>query len=68
MTREINRPIKNLPIEDLKKLLRKETKAFIDGLENGIGVPELKALRASMKEISEALEERIKNRMRSNES
>lgn len=62
MAKEINRPIKNLPIEELKKLLQKETKAFIDGLENGSSVTELKALRASMKEISGVLEEKIRSR------
>ena len=46
----------------LKKLLKKETKAFIDGLEHGISVAELEALRAGIKEISEALEEKIKSR------
>lgn len=58
----MDRPVKNLPIEELKKLLKRQTKAFIDGLENGITVDELKALRNSMKEISDVLEERTRHR------
>ncbi|MGC4037953.1 MAG: hypothetical protein QM764_18470 [Chitinophagaceae bacterium] len=58
----MNRSFKNMSIEELKKLLRKETKAFIDGLENGLSVAELKTLRATMKEISQILEEKIKNK------
>jgi hypothetical protein len=62
IAKEMDRPLKNLPLEELKKLLRRQTKSFIDGLENGITVAELKALRASMKDISDALEERTRQR------
>lgn len=58
----MDRPVKNLPIEELKKLLKRQTKAFIDGLENGITVDELKALRNSMKEISAVHEEGKRHR------
>ena len=60
--KKMSRQLKNLSIEELKKLLKKETKAFIDGLEHCISVAELEALRAGIKEISEALEEKIKSR------
>lgn len=58
----MDRPLKSMPMEELKKLLKRQTKAFIDGLENGITVSELKALRHSMKEISDALEERTRQK------
>ena len=60
----MDRTLKNLPNDELKKLLKRETKAFIDGLENGLSVDELKTLRASMRQISEILEEKIKQKSR----
>jgi len=60
--KEMNRSLKNLTIEELKKLLKRDTKIFIDGLENGLTVTELKTLRAHMKEIRTILEEKTKYR------
>ena len=58
----MTRPLKELPIEELKRLLRRETKAFIDGLEHGLSITELKTLRATMKEVAGIIEERTKRR------
>ena len=58
----MTRPLKDLPLEELKRLLKRETKAFIDGLEHGSSVPELKAIRATMKEVAGIIEERTKRR------
>ena len=56
----MTRPLKEMPLEELKKILKRETKAFIDGLEHGLTVPELKAIRATMKEVAGIIEERTK--------
>ena len=56
------RPLTDLPLEDLKKLLKRETRDFIDGLENGLSVTELKSIRAKMKEIAAVIEEKSKRR------
>ncbi len=58
----MTRQLKDLPIEELKRLLKRETKAFIDGLEHGLSVPELKAIRATMKEVAAIIEERTRRR------
>ena len=56
------RPLTDLPLEELKKLLKRETRDFIDGLENGLSVTELKSIRAKMKEIAAVIEEKSKRR------
>ncbi len=56
------RPLKDQPLDELRKLLKRETKAFIDGLENGLSVQELKAIRARMKEIFGIIEDKTKRR------
>ena len=58
----MTRSLKDLPVEELRRLLKRETKAFIDGLELGLSVSELKAIRATMKEVSGIIEEKTKRR------
>lgn len=58
----MTRPLTDLPLEELKKLLKRETKAFIDGLEHGLSVPELKSIRIKMKEIAEIIEDKTKRK------
>lgn len=61
-------PLKDLSVEELKRLLKRETKAFIDGLEDGLSVPELKAIRATMKEVAGIIEEKTKRKGNSPDS
>ena len=56
------RPLTDLPLEELKKLLKRETRDFIDGLENGLSVTEIKSIRAKKKEIAAVIEEKSKRR------
>jgi hypothetical protein len=58
----MTRPFKELPLEELKKLLKRETKCFIDGLESGLTISELKMIRATMKELVGMIEEKTKQR------
>ncbi|MES1225528.1 MAG: hypothetical protein ABUT20_59160 [Bacteroidota bacterium] len=48
----------DLNVEELKKLLNQETKAFIYGIENGASLDELKAIRKRMRELTDLLEKR----------
>jgi hypothetical protein len=58
----MTRPFKDLPLEELKNLLKRETKFFIDGLESGLSISELKMIRATMKELAGMIEEKTKQR------
>ena len=52
--------LEQLSIEELKKLLSKETRIFIDSLDNNTNIEELKATRKRIGEIKELLEKKTK--------
>ena len=58
----MTRPLKEQTLEELRKLLKRETKAFIDGLDSGLSVNELKLIRATMKELVGIIEEKTRRR------
>jgi hypothetical protein len=58
----MNSQLQQLSIDELKKLLARETRIFINALDNQSIVEELQLTRARIKEITELLEKKIQTK------
>ncbi len=58
----MNYQLQQLSIDELKKLLTRETRIFINALDNQSIVEELQLTRARIKEITELLEKKIQTK------
>jgi len=52
--------LEHLSIEELKKLMSRETRVFIDALDSNTNIDELKAIRKRITEIKELIEKKTK--------